>query len=86
MFNKNFYVPTNYTREQAENILIENGFFAFSFVNVSRSNGTSFYYVLPDNRNVRISDHPLTGKRQTEYIQLFFYKPKSLGVNKKPRT
>lgn len=70
-FNKNFYKPNfNYTREMAEQRLISLGYKDFIFKGCSYTFGASFYFYLEDGREIRVSDHPLTGKRAFEVIDI----------------
>ena len=76
-FNQNFFQANRkYTKEMAEAKMIANGYSNYSFDNCSYANGASFYFTLEDGRKVRVSDHPLTGKRVFEYIQISFVEPK----------
>jgi len=82
-FNKNFYQPnTKATREMAEKRMLETGFKSFSFKGSSFSNGASFYFTLTDGREVRVSDHPLTGNRAFNVLEVNLYPVKKLGLNR----
>lgn len=73
-FNNSFYTAnTKYTREMAEQVMRENGYNDFQFKSSSFSNGASFYFDV-DGKEVRVSDHPLTGNRAFETIQLSLVK------------
>jgi len=70
-FNPSFYKPNrSYTREIAEQRLISLGYKGFQFKGCSFSNGASFYFESEDGREIRVSDHPLTGKRAFDVIQV----------------
>jgi hypothetical protein len=70
-FNSNFYQPNfKYTREIAEQRLISLGYKNFSFVSASYTNGASFYFTSEEGKEIRVSDHPLTGKRAFETIDV----------------
>ena len=64
------------TIKDAEKVMTENGFTDFTFTGASYTNGASFYFTLCDNRKVRVSDHPLTGNRAFDVIQLSLFKVK----------
>ena len=64
------------TIKDAEKVMTENGFTDFTFTGASYTNGASFYFTLFDNRKVRVSDHPLTGNRAFDVIQLSLFKVK----------
>lgn len=73
-FNNSFYTADrNYTREMAEQVMRDNGYNDFQFKSASFSNGASFYFDV-DGREVRVSDHPLTGNRAFETVQLSLVK------------
>lgn len=83
-FNENFYQPNyKYTRDFAEQRLIEKGFSNFHFTGCSYAHGASFYFILEDGRKVRVSDHPLTGNRAFDYIQVMLFDKKYLPTNEK---
>jgi hypothetical protein len=70
-FNPNFYKSNmSYTREFAEQRLISLGYKNFHFKGCSFSNGASFYFESEDGREIRVSDHPLTGRRSFDVIQV----------------
>lgn len=70
-FNRDFYRPNrNYTREAAEQRLISLGYKDFHFKSASYANGASFYFESEDGQVIRVSDHPLTGKRAFDVIQV----------------
>lgn len=74
-FNDTFYRPnTIATLEQAEQRMKEEGYSTFHFKGVSRSNGVSFYFEIEGGQEVRVSDHPLTGRRAFDVIQVPLYK------------
>ncbi len=78
-FNPNFYQPNrSYTREIAEQRLLSLGFKNFQFKGCSFSNGASFYFENEEGREIRVSDHPLTGKRAFDIIQVNIEEPKVL--------
>lgn len=80
-FNNDFYQNNaKYTREQAESKMIENGYSNFHFKGCSFSNGSSFYFDV-DGKEVRVSDHILTGKRAFDTIQISFVEVKTLKTN-----
>lgn len=79
-FNSNLYQPrTDYTREMAEKVMIENGYVNFHFTGMSYTNGASFYFE-SEGKKIRVSDHNLTGKRAFEVIQLDIVKVKKASV------
>lgn len=81
MFNNNFFQNNvKYTREQAEQKMIENGYTDFQFTGCSFSNGSSFYFSIPNGDEVRVSDHRLTGKRAFSTIQILFVQPKKMSI------
>lgn len=89
-FNPNFYQSNmKYTREDAERVMRENGYTSFHFKGCSYSNGASFYFDVEGlDKEVRVSDHPLTGRRAFDVIELSFVK-RGVGlpkVNKKKET
>lgn len=70
-FNANAYKPNrNYTREIAEQKLISLGYKNFHFKSVSYINGASFYFESEDGKELRVSDHILTGKRAFNTVQI----------------
>lgn len=70
-FNSNFYQPNrNYTKEMAEARLVDLGYKNFTFKSVSYTNGASFYFESEDGKELRVSDHRLTGKRAFYTIQI----------------
>lgn len=70
-FNSNFYQSNrNYTKEMAEARLVDLGYKNFTFKSVSYTNGASFYFESKDGEEIRVSDHPLTGKRALDIIQV----------------
>jgi hypothetical protein len=82
-FNSNFYASNRtYTRQDAEERLIEKGIKEFAFTGQSYSNGASFYFEMNNGVKVRVSDHPLTGNRAFEYVQIPIREIKKIGVNK----
>jgi hypothetical protein len=84
MFNSNFYqTNTSATREQAEARLKKLGYKNFTFNSCSRSNGASFYFTLENGEQVRVSDHPLTGNRAFDVIQVSLYEIKTFPFVKK---
>ena len=83
-FNKNYYTPNfNYTLEHAEAILKENGITEYHFKSSSYTNGASFYFEDANGREIRVSDHSLTGKRAFNTIQLSLVKRAILPTIKK---
>lgn len=71
MLNTNFFTPNySYTKEIAEKRLIDLGFVNFSYKGSSFSNGASFYFASAEGKEIRVSDHNLTGKRADECIQI----------------
>lgn len=82
-FNNDFYTPNRkYTRDMAEARLLELGYKNFHFKSVSYSNGASFYFESEDGKEIRVSDHPLTGKRAFDFVQIAIVEPKVLSVKK----
>ena len=80
-FNNKFYSPnTSYTREDAEKVMKENGYTDFQFKSCSFSNGASFYFDV-NGKEIRVSDHPLTGKRAFNTIQLSLLKKSVIKAN-----
>ena len=78
-FNSNFYQPNrNYTKEMAEARLLDLGYKNFIFKSVSYTNGASFYFESEDGKELRVSDHPLTGKRAFDTIQIDIVPVKTL--------
>ena len=76
-FNRNFYQSNNSaTREMAENRLMKKGYKNFQFNSVSRTNGASFYFTGENGEELRVSDHPLTGSRAFNVIQIDLYEKK----------
>lgn len=70
-FNSNFYKANrSYTREIAEQRLISLGYKDFTFKSVSYTNGASFYFESEDGTEIRVSDHPLTGRRAFDVVQV----------------
>ena len=83
-FNSNFYQSNrNYTRELAEQRLASLGFNNFSFKSISYSNGFSCYFTDSDGKEIRVSDHPLTGKRAFDTIQISIVEIKTLKLELK---
>lgn len=80
-FNSNFYQSNrNYTKEMAEARLVELGYKNFTFKSVSYTNGASFYFESEDGKDLRVSDHPLTGNRSFETIQIDIVPVKKLDT------
>jgi hypothetical protein len=78
-FNNNFYTPTtSYTREMAEMRLTSLGYKDFSFKSSCYTNGASFYFEGEEGQEIRVSDHPLTGKRAFNTIQVSIVELKKL--------
>lgn len=78
-FKPNFYQPNfSYTREMAEQRLLDLGYKDFVFKGCSYTNGASFYFYHKDGREIRVSDHPLTGRRAFEVIDIPITEPKPL--------
>lgn len=70
-FNSNFYQSNrNYTKEMAEARLVDLGYKNFTFKSVSYTNGASFYFESEDGKELRVSDHHLTGKRAFDTVQI----------------
>src|SRR5690554_3145772 len=85
-FNSNFYKPNmSYTREDAEQRLKSLGFKNFQFKGLSYSNGASFYFESEEGREITVSDHPLTGRRAFETIQVYIVPVKTLPSPLKTR-
>ena len=83
-FNSNFYQSnSSFTKEMADAKMIASGYASFQFTGSSYSNGASFYYELENGKKVRVSDHPLTGKREIDMIQISLVQIKKMGINKK---
>lgn len=83
-FNSNFYQSNrSYSREMAEERLITLGYKNFTFKSVSYTNGASFYFESEDGKELRVSDHPLTGNRAFQMIDIAIREVKLFGVNKK---
>lgn len=86
-FNSSFYKPnTSVTREMAEDRMKESGYTSFHFRASSYSNGASFYFTLDDGKEVRVSDHKLTGKRAVRTIQIDLFPVKKMKIKKAPVT
>ena len=82
-FNPNFFKPNrSYTREFAEQRLISLGFKGFQFKGCSYSNGASFYFESEEGREIRVSDHRLTGRRAFDVIQVDIVPVKILPLNR----
>lgn len=82
-FNPNFYRPNrNYTKEMAEARLKDLGYKNFTFKSVSYANGASFYFESEDGKEIRVSDHPLTGKRAFGTIQIDIVPRKTFQVKR----
>jgi hypothetical protein len=82
-FNSNFYASNRtYTRQDAEERLIEKGIKEFAFTGQSYSNGASFYFEMNNGVKVRVSDHPLTGNRAFDYVQISLIKISKLSIKK----
>lgn len=82
-FNSNFYQPdTTATRTQAEKRLIELGYSNFTFKSQSKTNGASFYFEGENGEEIRVSDHPLTGRRAFNTVQVDLYEIKTMTVKK----
>lgn len=82
MFNSNFFQSDrSYTREIAETILINKGFKNFTFKSSSFANGASFYFESEMGREIRVSDHRLTGRRAFETIQVDLVEKKIFKAN-----
>lgn len=78
-FNSNFFQSNaKYTREIAEQRLISLGYKNFTFKSASFSNGASFYFESEDGKEIRVSDHILTGNRAFETIQVAIEEVKML--------
>lgn len=83
MFNPKFYQPKmNYSREMAENRLFSLGYKNFRFKSCSFSHGASFYFESENGEEIRVSDHPLTGRRAFNTIQIYIVEPKIMSVKK----
>lgn len=84
MFNKSFYRSNfSYTREDAENKLRSLGYNNFTFKGCSYSNGASFYFDVEGlDKEVRVSDHPLTGRRAFDVIEISLVTIKKLSIKK----
>lgn len=84
MLNKNFFQPNlNYTKEIAEKRLHDLGFKNFSYKGSSFTNGASFYFTSENGKELRVSDHNLTGKRAEECTQIRIVEIKEFPVRKK---
>lgn len=84
-FSKNFYQSNKtYTVKMATEKLISLGYSDFQFKSCSFANGASFYFTSKDGQEIRVSDHPLTGKRATTTIQVSLVEVKKLSA--KPKT
>lgn len=82
-FNSNFYASNRtYTRQDAEERLIEKGIKEFAFTGQSYSNGASFYFEMSNGVKIRVSDHPLTGSRSFDYVQISLIKISKLSIKK----
>jgi len=82
MFNSNFYQSNNsYTREMAEAILTKKGFKNVTYKSSSFANGASFYFESEMGREIRVSDHKLTGKRAFDTIQVDLVERKMFQPN-----
>lgn len=82
MFNSNFFQSDrSYTREMAEAILVKKGFKNFTFKSSSFSNGASFYFESETGKEIRVSDHGLTGKRAFDTIQVDLVEKKLFKAN-----
>ncbi len=77
-FNKNFFQSNrSYTRQMAEDKLKSLGMIVISFNSCSYEHGASFYFNCENcDKEVRVSDHDLTGKRAFEYKQISFIEKK----------
>ena len=85
-FNSNFYKSnTEATKEQAIARLKEEGYNNFYFTGMSRTNGASFYFKLEDGQEARVSDHPLTGRRAFETIQVRLNEVRTLSLSNERR-
>lgn len=83
-FNEDFFKPNNTaTLQQAEEKLKSLGFKNFQFKSVSRTNGVSFYFVSESGQEIRVSDHPLTGKRAHNTIDIPLFDRKKISPTKK---
>jgi hypothetical protein len=83
MFNKDFFTSnTKYTREIAEARLIELGYSNFTFKNSCYTNGASFYFTSSEGKEIRVSDHSLTGKRAFTTIQVDIVEKKNISIAK----
>lgn len=84
-FNKAFFQPNrSYTRQMAEDKLISLGFTGLSFNGCSYENGASFYFTAENcEKEIRVSDHSLTGRRAFEYKQVNFVEPKMMEYKSK---
>lgn len=86
-FNKEFFKPNRvYTREMAEHKLIEKGFKNFQFKSASYTHGASFYFTSEDGKEIRVSDHPLTGDRALETIQVSLVEYKTFPFKRKEKS
>jgi len=84
-FNSNIYQPNkNYSVNDAEKRLLSLGYFGFEFKSVSYTNGCSFYFTSNEGKEIRVSDHPLTGKRAFDTIQVLITEVKALKPIVKP--
>lgn len=70
------------TKEQAEQRLISLCYKNFHFKGMSTTNGASFYFEDENGKEIRVSDHPLTGKRAFTTIDISLFEGKKLGVKK----
>jgi hypothetical protein len=83
-FNQNFHQSNrNYTKEMAEEKMLQAGYSEFQFTGCSYANGASFYFTTSCGKEVRVSDHPLTGKRAFNFIQISLVEVKHLPKNEK---
>jgi len=81
-FNSNFYQSNNkYTLEMAIEKLTSLGYSDFQFKSCSFTNGASFYFTSKDGEEIRVSDHPLTGKRAANTIQISLVTIKTFSPN-----
>lgn len=79
-FNNSFYQTNKrFTRKDAEKVMLENGYSDFQFKAASFSNGSSFYFS-SNGIEIRVSDHPLTGKRAFDTVQLSLVKISTLKM------
>lgn len=84
MSNTNFFTPNfSYTKEIAEKRLQDLGYKNFSFKGQSFEHGASFYFEDEDGKEIRVSDHNLTGKRADECTQVRIVEIRELPVRSK---